>query len=138
MTEEYTHNSPEQKQVKTMSELIQELKLCDDAKKLIFIKAGAEWCEPCKNIQPFYNALIEHWSGKADMAFIKFNIDDANTIASYFQVESVPYFICLLPHGNTTLTLGELRYTGSVPSQLERWFANIMQKWIIGNNTPDF
>jgi thiol-disulfide isomerase/thioredoxin len=120
------------KEVSNMFELMQELKRCNEEHKLIFLKAGALWCKPCKQIKPFYHALMEHWSKQVSLCFLDFNVDESEPLAAYFQVENIPYFICLLPSSHPTLTTKELRYVGSDPVQLERWFTNIMQKWIVG------
>jgi len=125
------------KQVNNMLELMQELKRCNLENKLIFLKAGAVWCKPCKQIKPFYHALMEHWSKQASLCFLDFNIDEAAPVAAYFQVDRIPLFICLLPSAHPTLTTKELRFLGSSPVQLEQWFTNIMQKWLVGVH-PEF
>jgi thioredoxin-like negative regulator of GroEL len=117
--------------VNNMSELMNELKLCDQQGKMIFIKAGAHWCAPCKKIKPFYDAVMNYWSNRGvSLCSIDFNIDEAEQVTAYFNVSRIPHFICLLPRPHHILTLKELRLEGGDPSSLENWVKNIMQKWL--------
>jgi len=122
--------------VNSMSELMRELKRCDEQQTMIFIKAGAVWCGPCKTIQPFFDALMQHWNKRVSLSVIEFNIDDAEQVSEYFNVSRIPHFICLLPRPHPTLTVKELRNVGGDPTKLEQWVTNIMQKWIVGIQPP--
>ena len=122
--------------VKTMSELRAHFKTCDDQKRIIFLKAGASWCGPCQQMQPFYDALMTHWSKTVKLSTVTFSIDDAQQISVYFNVTQIPYFICLLPSEHPTLTLSELHHEGGNHTKLEQWVTNIMQKWTTGVHAP--
>jgi thioredoxin-like negative regulator of GroEL len=131
-TEQHQSAQFQQTAIANMSELMAELKRCDEDTRMIFIKAGAVWCGPCTKIKPFYEALMQHWSTRVPLATITFNIDDAEQVSKYFNVSRIPHFICLLPNPHPTLTLKELRFEGGDPTRLEQWVTNIMQKWIVG------
>jgi thiol-disulfide isomerase/thioredoxin len=116
--------------IETIDDFRHQLKRCQKEKKIVILKAGAVWCQPCKQIDPFYQALMEHWSKILNICFLHFDIDKAQVIANYFEIQQIPFFICLLPTSHPTLTKKELRFLGSDPHTLEQWFLNIGKKWI--------
>lgn len=54
----------------------------------VFLKIGAEWCEPCKEMKPILNELATEYKGKATI--ISVDVDQSPTIADYFGVEAIP------------------------------------------------
>lgn len=52
---------------------------------------GADWCGPCRNIKPAYEALARQYKGK--IAFAAVNIDKAREVAESVGVRSVPMFL---------------------------------------------
>ncbi|KAG9463163.1 hypothetical protein GDO78_022274 [Eleutherodactylus coqui] len=59
------------------------------ANKLVVIDFLALWCGPCKMIAPFFNGLVEKYP---DVVFIEVDVDDAQEVAAYCEVRSVPTF----------------------------------------------
>ena len=119
-------------EVSSLSDLAAVLQECEQRNALVFIKGGANWCTPCKHIQPFYDSFIQYWSRQVPLSSVTFNIDAAVHVSEYFQVSRIPFFRCLLPSPHPILTLNELKIVSSDPGQVQRWMTNIMQKWITG------
>lgn len=51
----------------------------------------ADWCGPCKAIAPIIAELADELNGKASVA--KINVDNAQNIATEFNVASIPTLI---------------------------------------------
>jgi thioredoxin 1 len=70
----------------------------------------APWCAPCRVISPVIEQLAEKYAGR--VAFGKVNVDENPSVASLFQVQSIP----------TIMLFGEGRIwdaiVGVVPSQV--------------------
>ncbi len=54
----------------------------------VFADFWAEWCGPCRMVSPVVEELSEDYSGKVD--FVKVNVDQANEVASKYNVFSIP------------------------------------------------
>jgi thioredoxin 1 len=54
----------------------------------VFVDFWAEWCGPCRMVSPVVEELSEEYSGKVD--FVKVNVDQANELASKYNVFSIP------------------------------------------------
>ena len=48
----------------------------------------AEWCGPCRMVGPVVEELADDYDGK--IKFVKVNVDDANALASKYNVFSIP------------------------------------------------
>ena len=76
---------------------MKEIVSLDELKKIIDLKESpvlidfhASWCGPCKRIAPVFQKLSED---NIDVLFLKVDVDEAEEIAEYFQVKSLPTFI---------------------------------------------
>lgn len=58
------------------------------------IKFTAEWCGPCKAIQPFVDSLMKEYNF-TDAEFEKVDVDHNSEKAEEFEIESIPVFILL-------------------------------------------
>lgn len=58
------------------------------AKGPVFLKLGAEWCEPCKRMKPILKDLASEYKGKA--VIMSVDIDKSSKIADYFDVSDIP------------------------------------------------
>ena len=54
----------------------------------VFVDFWAEWCGPCRMVSPVVEELAGEYDGK--VKFVKVNVDDANEIASKYNVFSIP------------------------------------------------
>lgn len=59
---------------------------------LVVIDFFAEWCGPCKQIAPNFNALSNQ-KECSSVKFFKLNIDTVPEAAQLFKVKSIPTFI---------------------------------------------
>ena len=58
----------------------------------------ADWCRPCKQLEPILRRVAQHYNGEVD--FYRINVDDNSDIADVFQIRSIPYLlICPLQGG---------------------------------------
>lgn len=55
----------------------------------VMVEFGAEWCRPCKALEPTLEAVAEEVS----YPVFKVDIDDSPTVAKKFGVKSVPTVI---------------------------------------------
>jgi len=56
--------------------------------KPVFVDFWAEWCGPCRMVSPVVEELSEEYGEKVD--FVKVNVDQANEVASKYNVFSIP------------------------------------------------
>jgi len=61
--------------------------------KIIIIKVGADWCNPCKSIEPFYINYANN-NNNPNIIFTEINITDADDeLLDYIDVKSLPTFL---------------------------------------------
>ena len=59
----------------------------------VFVDFWAEWCGPCRMVGPVVEELAGDYEGKVN--FVKVNVDQANELASKYNVFSIPTLILL-------------------------------------------
>ena len=59
----------------------------------VFVDFWAEWCGPCRMVSPVVEELAGDYEGK--VKFVKVNVDEANELASKYNVFSIPTLILL-------------------------------------------
>lgn len=64
---------------------------------IVLVKFGAEWCGPCKMMQPVLNELEQDYFGQITIAEV--NIDENPLITSSMKVKSIPA-VFLYKNGN--------------------------------------
>jgi thioredoxin 1 len=57
----------------------------------IVVKLTADWCRPCKEIDPFYQSLAK----KYDATFTRIDVDDLDDVAAELSVAMMPTFVVL-------------------------------------------
>ena len=58
------------------------------SKESYFVDFWAEWCGPCRMVSPVVEELSNDYDGK--IKFVKVNVDEANELASKYNVFSIP------------------------------------------------
>ena len=51
----------------------------------------ADWCRPCKMMDPILEKIAKEYEGK--IIIYKINIDENKDIAQAFQINSIPFFL---------------------------------------------
>jgi len=57
----------------------------------VFVDFWAEWCGPCRMVSPVVEELASEYDGK--VKFVKVNVDEANELASKYNVFSIPTLV---------------------------------------------
>jgi thioredoxin 1 len=57
----------------------------------VFVDFWAEWCGPCKSMEPVIEKLAKQYAGR--ITFGKLNVDEEPDIATRFDVFSIPTFM---------------------------------------------
>jgi thioredoxin 1 len=57
----------------------------------VFVDFWAEWCGPCRMVSPVVEELAHDYVGK--VKFVKVNVDEANELATKYNVFSIPTLI---------------------------------------------
>lgn len=57
----------------------------------VLVEFGAEWCGPCRQIEPMLEQLADLWQGKVRLA--KVDVDESVNTTLQYQVMSVPTLI---------------------------------------------
>ncbi|MEX0788231.1 MAG: thioredoxin domain-containing protein [Anaerolineales bacterium] len=76
---------------------------------LVLVEFGADWCRPCRMLDPIVDELAAEWRGRVKVA--KMDIDENVDTTVRFGVMSVPTLILFL-HGQPLE-----RVTGFVPKK---------------------
>ncbi len=59
-----------------------------NSKVPVFVDFWAEWCGPCRMVSPVVEELSNDYDGK--VKFVKVNVDEANELASKYNIFSIP------------------------------------------------
>lgn len=72
---------------------------------LTLVDFNAEWCGPCKKLEPILEQLVKEYDGKINFASV--NVDECPDAAKYYNVSSIPLlaFYQNAKQGNTIIGL---------------------------------
>jgi len=59
----------------------------------VLVDLYADWCQPCKQIEPILNQLSTELEGK--IKFVRVNVDQSPNVARAFRVQSIPMLVLL-------------------------------------------
>jgi len=57
----------------------------------VVVDFWAQWCGPCRVMEPVISAVADDFNGKAKV--VKVQIDDAEELATHYQIQGVPTLI---------------------------------------------
>ena len=57
----------------------------------VLVDFYAEWCSPCKTMNPILKSIKKHFGDK--LKIIKINVDNNQQVANKLQVKGIPTFI---------------------------------------------
>jgi thioredoxin 1 len=87
---------------------------------IILVDYFATWCEPCKQISPYYEALSNAYT---DLTFMKIDIDQFDDLEDIQKIRGVPNFKFFL---NGTIIK---EHSGGDPQILENIIVDIINKY---------
>ncbi|XP_071736473.1 thioredoxin H2-like [Rutidosis leptorrhynchoides] len=73
------------------------------SKHLMVIEFSADWCGPCKFIEPAVHDLAIEFS---DVEFIKIDVDELPDVAKNFDVQAMPTFVLVKKGKELDRTIG--------------------------------
>jgi thioredoxin 1 len=75
-----------------------------ESKIPVLVDFGAEWCQPCKRLDPILEQLALQW--KDQVHVVKVDVDESGGLAMQMQVMSVPTMILFVNGSETSRMVG--------------------------------
>ena len=100
----YTVHSISQRQFK---ELIADYHAVDwkmRSPRPVVVDFYADWCQPCKRLEPILRKIAQHYNGEVD--FYRINVDKNSDIADVFQIRSIPFLLICPLQGEPKSIIG--------------------------------
>ncbi|NBU96829.1 MAG: thioredoxin [Spirochaetia bacterium] len=80
--------------------------LLESHEKPILVDFWAEWCPPCKMMNPVINQIAKDWKEKVTV--VKINTDEKAEIASKYNISSIPTLILFKKGKEVKRSLGAM------------------------------
>ncbi len=64
----------------------------------------ADWCQPCKRLDPILRQVAQHYEGTVD--FYRIDVDKNSEISDVFQIRSVPFLLICPLKGEPKSVIG--------------------------------
>ncbi len=74
------------------------------AERPVVVDFYADWCQPCKRLEPILRQIAQHYQGTVD--FYRINVDDNSDIADVFQIRSIPFLLICPLQGEPKSVIG--------------------------------
>mmetsp|Transcript_18649 Transcript_18649/g.24018 ORF Transcript_18649/g.24018 Transcript_18649/m.24018 type:complete len:247 (+) Transcript_18649:184-924(+) len=89
---------------------------------MVVVKMTAEWCQPCKAIQPLYEKFAKQYaSSKVIDAAALMDVDELDEIAAQYSIAALPTFLAI-SNGRVVE-----RYSGSNEAKLQDFFVKLQE-----------
>lgn len=75
-----------------------------NSKTPVLVDFGAEWCQPCKRLNPILKDLDTQWDGQVQIAEV--DVDENGNLAMQMQVMSLPTMILFVDGKETSRIVG--------------------------------
>jgi len=105
------------------SEVFTRSKQQSSSSTLLFVKFTAEWCKPCKVIQPTYISLAAQYP-KYNFVTVDVDGDDCDVLSSKLRVAMMPTFVCFKNGGEVGRMSG-----GNNPEGLKSWVEKMSSQY---------
>ena len=70
----------------------------------VIVDFYADWCQPCKRLEPILRRVAQHYNGEVD--FYRINVDENSDIADVFQIRSIPFLLICPLEGEPKSVIG--------------------------------
>ncbi|MCA9383458.1 thioredoxin [Candidatus Dojkabacteria bacterium] len=85
---------------------------------VVLVDFWAEWCGPCKALEPAMESLTEKYSGNNAVKLLKLDVDENPQTQSNYQVLSIPTMI-LFKNGEVINTIVGLKPEEVIEQEIE-------------------
>ena len=84
----------------------------------VLVDFWAEWCKPCKAMEPVLEELASQYDGKATIA--KVNVDQERGLAAQYQVMSIPALV-IFKGGERVAEFNGTQPMNKLQAHLDQW-----------------
>lgn len=89
--------APEKVEAANPDYKIEEGKIIPMNNRPMMVDFSANWCPPCRQLKPIFEALKDEYKGKVD--FVTIDVDEMPSLSASYGVQSIPTIIYINPQG---------------------------------------